>query len=101
MKIDVANQNKTTFVTEWGTYAYRVMPFGLSNAPSTFQWMTCHVFRDFLRKFLEIFMDDFCIYSTQSEHLDKLRLVLERCKLYQIALNPSKCQIMVSHGVVL
>jgi len=46
-------------------------------------------------------MDDFCIYSTQSEHMDKLRLVLERCRLYQIAHNPSKCQIMVSHGVVL
>ena len=61
----------------------------------------CHVFKDFLRKFLEIFMDDLCIYSTQDEHLDKLRMVLERCRLYQIALNPSKCQIMVSHGVVL
>ena len=46
-------------------------------------------------------MDDFCIYSTQDEHMEKLRLVLERCRLYRIDLNPSKCQIMVSHGVVL
>jgi len=46
-------------------------------------------------------MDNLCIYSTQDDHIDKLRLVLERCRLYQIALNPSKCQIMVCHGVVL
>ena len=46
-------------------------------------------------------MDDLCVYSTQKDHLDKLRLVLERCRLYRITLNPTKCQIMVSHGVVL
>ena len=77
------------------------MPFGLSNALGTFQRIMCLVFKDFLRIFLEIFMDDFCIYSTQDDHIGKLRLVIERCRLYQIALNPSKCQIMVSHGVVL
>ena len=46
-------------------------------------------------------MDDFYVYSTQKDHLDKLRLVYERCRLSGIALNPAKCQIMVSHGVVL
>ena len=90
-----------TFVTEWGTYAYRVMPFGLSNAPGTFQRMMCHTFKDFLRRFLEVFMDDFYVYSTQEEHLDELRLVLEGRRLYRIALDLAKCQIMVSHGVVL
>ena len=80
-----------TFATEWGTYAYRVMPFGLSNAPDTFQRMMCHAFKDFPKIFLEVFMDEFYVYSTQEEHLDKLRLVLERCKLYRIALNLAKC----------
>ena len=60
-----------------------------------------HAFKEFLKKFLQVFMDDFYVYSTQEEHLDKLRLVLERCRLYRIALNLAKCQIMVSHGVVL
>ena len=41
------------------------------------------------------------LFHLESDHMDKLRLVLERCILYQIALSPSKCQIMVSHGVVL
>ena len=46
-------------------------------------------------------MDDFYVYSTQKDHLDKLRLLLDKCRLYHIALNPTKCQMMVSHGVVL
>ena len=61
VKIHLADQHKTTFETEWGTYAYRVMPFRLSNAPGTFQRMMCHAFKYFLRRFLEIFMDKFCV----------------------------------------
>jgi len=101
VKMSVVDQPKTMIATKWGTYAYRVIPFGLSNALDTLKIMTCHIFKDFLRKFLYIFMDNLCIYSTQDDHIDKLRLALERCRLYQIALDPSKCQIMVSHGVVL
>ena len=66
------DQHKTTFATEWGTYDYKVVPFGLTNAPSTFQRLMCHAFKDFLRKFLEIFMDDLCVYSTKSEHIECL-----------------------------
>jgi len=79
VKIHPIDQHKTTFASEWGTYAYNVMPFGLSNDPSTFQRMMCHAFKDFLMKFLEVFMDKFCVYSTQKDHLDKHRLVLLRC----------------------
>jgi len=78
VKISVVDQHKTTFSIEWGTYAYRVMPFGLRNPPGTFQRMMCHVFKDFIRKFLEIFMDDLFIYYTQDEHMDKLRIVMKR-----------------------
>lgn len=101
VKIHATNQHNTTFTTRRGIYAYNVIPFGLRNAPGTFQRMMCHAFKEFLRKFLEVFMDNLCVYSTQEEHLDKLRLVLERCQIYYIALNPTICQIMVSHGVVL
>ena len=101
VQIHQDDQHKTTFATEWGTYAYRVMPFGLTNAPSTFQRLMCHAFKDFLRKFLEIFMDDLCVYSTKGEHIDCLRQVLARCRAYGISLNPLKCQFMVTHGVVL
>lgn len=77
------------------------MPFGLSNDLGTFQWMMCHTFKDFLLNFLYVFMDGFCVYSTHEDNLEKLQLVLERYRFYKIALNPSKCHSMVSHGGVL
>ena len=61
----------------------------------------CHAFEDFLRKFLEIFMEDLCVYSTKGEHVECLWQVLARCRVYGISLNPLKCQFMVTHGVVL
>jgi len=63
----------------------------LTNVPSTFQRMMWHAFKDFLRKFLEIFMDDLCVYSTKGEHIDFLRQVLGCCKAYNIMLNTLKC----------
>ena len=55
----------TTFITEWGTFAYNVMPFGLCNAPATFQRVMTIAFQEYLRKFIEVFLDDFCVFSTK------------------------------------
>jgi len=63
--------------------------------------MICHSFYNFHWKFLEVFIDEFCVYSSDIDHLDKLRLILEGCIIYGIALNMAKYQIMVSHGEVL
>src|SRR5450759_607452 len=52
------DQSKTTFTTEWGTFAFCRMPFGLCNAPATFQRAMMVIFKDFLRDFMEIFIDD-------------------------------------------
>ena len=52
VSIDPKDQHKTTFAMEWGIFAYRVMPFGLSNAPATFQRLMCHAFKEYLRDFL-------------------------------------------------
>jgi len=101
VKSNAIEQHKTTFDRKWGPYAYSVMPFGLSNPPGTFQRMICHSFDNFHLKFLKVFMDEFCLYSSDIDHLDKLRLVLEDCIIYGIALNMEKNQIMVSHGEVL
>ena len=67
------DQSKTNFVTKWGTYAYRVMPFGLYNARATFQWVVTQALQDFLRDFMEIFLDDFCVDSWERNHLDCLQ----------------------------
>ena len=57
------DQHKTVFSTKWGIYAFMVMPFGLTNAPATFQRLMTHAFKEYLRNFLDIYMDDLCVYS--------------------------------------
>ena len=52
------DQLKTTFTTDWGTFAFNRMPFGLCNAPGTFLRLMMDIFKDFLRHFLEVFIDD-------------------------------------------
>ena len=102
VSIDPKDQYKTAFATEWGIYAYRVMPFGLTNAPATFQRLMAHAFRAYLRDFLEIFMDDLCVHSNERmDHIDHLKLIFVKCRLYRICLNPEKCKFMVRQGKIL
>ena len=102
MSIDPKDQHKTAFATEWGIFAYRVMPFGLTNAPATFQRLMCHAFKEYLRDFLEIFMDDLCIHSSdRMEHIEHLKKIFEKCQVYSICLNPEKCKFMVRQGKIL
>ena len=72
------------FATEWGIFAYRVMPFGLTNAPATFQRLMSHGFKEYLRDFLEVYMDDLCIHSgKRDEHIDHLWLIFAKCRIYR------------------
>ena len=73
--INEEDQLKTTFTTDWGTHAFRVMPFGLCNAPGTFQRVMMIIFKEYLHKFLKIFIDDFCVYSKNEDHLEKPKVV--------------------------
>ena len=57
------DQEKTTFTCPIGTFAFKRMPFGLYNAPATFQRCMNALFSDLLGDFLEIFMDDFSIFG--------------------------------------
>ncbi|KAL2633147.1 hypothetical protein R1flu_004626 [Riccia fluitans] len=92
---------KTTFTTDWGTFAYRVMPFGLTNAPATFQPMMTNIFRDYLRKFVEVFLDDFCVYSSKKDHMEKLGLTFEKCRASNLRLHPEKSYICMEEGILL
>ncbi|GKC50688.1 reverse transcriptase domain-containing protein [Tanacetum coccineum] len=60
--IDPLDQEKTTFTCPYGTFAYRRMPFGLCNAPGTFQRCMVAIFHDMIEKTMEVFMDDFSIH---------------------------------------
>ncbi|GJR42727.1 reverse transcriptase domain-containing protein [Tanacetum coccineum] len=61
--IEPADQEKTTFTCPYGTYAYKRMPFGLCNAPTTFQRCTIAIFQDMLETSMEVFMDDFSVFG--------------------------------------
>ncbi|GKE17839.1 reverse transcriptase domain-containing protein [Tanacetum coccineum] len=61
--IDPKDQEKTTFICPYGTFAYRRMPFGLCNAPGTFQRCMMAIFHDMIEKTMEVFMDDFSVFG--------------------------------------
>ena len=96
------DKEKTTFTCPYGTFAFRRMPFGLCNAPATFQRCMMSMFSDLVEEVMEIFMDDFTVYGSSFEHcLNNLETVLQRCKDKQLALNWEKCHFMVTEGIVL
>ncbi|RVW98901.1 Retrovirus-related Pol polyprotein from transposon 297 [Vitis vinifera] len=102
IEIDVEDQEKTTFTCPFGTYAYRRMPFGLCNAPATFQRCMLSIFSDMVERIMEVFMDDITIYgSAFDECLVNLEAVLNRCIEKDLVLNWEKCHFMVQQGIVL
>ena len=71
------DQEKTTFTCPYGTFAFRRMPFGLCNAPATFQRCMMSIFSDLVEEVMEIFMDDFTVYGSSFEEcLKNLETVL-------------------------
>ena len=73
------DQEKTTFTCPYGTFAFRRMPFGLCNAPATFQRFILTIFSDMVDKCLEVFMNDFSVFGTTFEDcLHNLFKVLKR-----------------------
>ncbi|KAK8681657.1 hypothetical protein V6N13_054059 [Hibiscus sabdariffa] len=96
------DQEKTTFTCPYGTYAFRRMPFGLCNAPATFQRFMLAIFSDMVEEFLEVFMDDFSVSGeTFDSCLGNLTKVLKRCEEADLVLNWEKCHFMVNEGTVL
>ena len=95
------DQEKTTFTCPFGTFAYRRMPFGLCNAPATFQRCMMSIFSDYVENIIEVFMDDFSVYGDSFDAcLSNLTLVLKRCMDSNLVLNWEKCHFMVEQGIV-
>ncbi|GJT19366.1 reverse transcriptase domain-containing protein [Tanacetum coccineum] len=100
--IDPKDQEKTTFTCPYGTFAYRRMPFGLCNAPGTFQRCMMAIFHDMIEKTMEVFMDDFSVFGNSfSTCLTNLEKMLKRCEDTNLALNWEKSHFMVKEGIVL
>ncbi|KAI3453495.1 hypothetical protein Pfo_010158 [Paulownia fortunei] len=100
--IALEDQEKTTFTCPFYTFAYRRMPFGLCNAPATFQRCMLSIFSDMVECFLEVFMDDFSIFGNSFDDcLSNLEKILIRCEEKNLVLNWEKCHFMVTTGIVL
>nr|GFA87375.1 reverse transcriptase domain-containing protein [Tanacetum cinerariifolium] len=79
--IDPRDQENTTFTCPYGTFAYRRMPFGLCNAPGTFQRCMLAIFYNMVEKTMEVFMDDFSVFGNSFENcLSRLDKMLQRCE---------------------
>jgi hypothetical protein len=63
VKMVEEDKEKTSFISEWGTYAYNVMPFGLCNVTATFQKVVTQTFKKYLNNFMQVFLDDFNVYG--------------------------------------
>jgi hypothetical protein len=77
------------------------MPFGLKNAPAFFSRIVITSFGESIHKFIEVYMDDWTIYSLLKEHVALLQLMLDRCRELHISLNLKKCMFCVPHGNLL
>jgi hypothetical protein len=88
---------KTAFKMRFGHYEFTVLPFGLTNAPGVFMSLMNGVFREYLDKFVQVFIDDILIYSrTTEEHDEHLRLVLQCLREHKLYGKLSKCSFYQS-----
>jgi hypothetical protein len=77
------------------------MPFVLKNAPAIFSRVVIVAFKEFIHQFLEVYLDDWTLYSFSKDHVEVLRLMLERCRQCQVSLNIKKCIFVTPFGIFL
>ncbi|GKE62674.1 reverse transcriptase domain-containing protein [Tanacetum coccineum] len=100
--IALEDQEKTTFTCPYGTFVYKRMPFGLCNAPATFQRCMTVIFHELIKDSMEVFMDNFFVFGNSFDHcLKNLEKMLKRCEETNLVLKWEKCHFMVKEGIVL
>jgi hypothetical protein len=97
VRIIEQDTDKTTFQTRYGHYEFVVVPFGLTNAPTTFMCMMNGMFKEFLDKLIIVLLDDILMYSKiDEEHEQYLRMVLQVLREHQLYAKLSKCTFFLS-----
>ena len=91
-----ADKFKTAFTCRYGTFEFNVLPFGLMNAPSTFQRVMNNVFMDLLDSGVLVYMDDILVYSkTVAEHKILLHKVFDLLATNQLYVKEEKCSLFL------
>ena len=102
IKMALEDMEKTSFITPWGTYCYKVMLFGLKNAGATYQRVATTLLPNLIHKEVEVYVDDMIVKSKDYEgHILALRKFFERIWFYKLRLNPKKCTFGVTFGKLL
>ena len=87
------DREKTAFVTQYGLFEYNIMPFGLKNAPATFQRCMDEILKEYRDEFVTVYIDDILIYSkTFEEHLEHIRKVLQKLREANMKIKLKKCK---------
>ena len=91
---DPETADKTTFITRKGAFKFKVLPFGLSNAPAVFQRLMNLVMQGLTWEACLVFLDDIIVMtSTFEQHLERLNAVFNRLRSANLKLKPSKCKL--------
>ncbi|GET52812.1 retroviral-like aspartic protease 1 [Rhizophagus irregularis DAOM 181602=DAOM 197198] len=93
IEMEEEDKEKTAFICSQGLYEFNVMPFGLKNAPAIFQRTMNKIFKEYLDKFMNVYIDDIIIYSKNwNEHLQHIKIVLEELRKANMMLKLKKCK---------
>ncbi|KAL5561945.1 hypothetical protein UlMin_031692 [Ulmus minor] len=97
LKIRESDIPKTAFRSRYGHYEFLVMSFGLTNAPAAFMDLMNRVFKEFLDRFVIVFIDDILVYSKSAEeHEEHLRLILQTLRDHQLFAKFKKCEFWLN-----
>ncbi|MBW0556187.1 hypothetical protein O181_095902 [Austropuccinia psidii MF-1] len=92
LRIKEGDEHLTAFRTKYGSYEYSVVPFGLTNAPASFQNLVNDIFADFLDVFVVVYLDDIMVFSSsEEEHVKHVASVLQRLRDNNLFAKASKC----------
>ena len=97
--MDEDNQKKTLFITNQGLYCYKVMPFGLKNARTTYQRLVNRMFSRQTGRNVEVHVDNMLVkIKDEADHLNDLKETFSTLRKYNMKLNPAKCVFTITSG---